>query len=251
MFLKGFREYFDRLALLSTRSLDRSAGELVLSEKQHTAQVIAHVAEISRRKAHLELGYKSLADYCVKHLGFSEGSAGQRVNVANVCHRYPEILESMARNELSLTVAGRLAPHLTPQNVGDLLAKARRKTRRQIEELLVSLKPRPIVSSGIRKRPQRPLDPNPDPVSDPASSRLVGKEAPKESPTRPRLGRIEAAQPEVYNFRFSAKKPFRDKLERLAEVLGVYDPNRNLGTLLEKAIDLALEKKDPQKKLER
>ncbi len=115
----------------------------------------------------------------------------------------------------------------------------------------MSLKPRPIVSSGIRMRPQRPMNPNPDPVSDPASLGLVRKEVPEESQPRPRLGRIEAAQPEVYNFRFSAQKPFRDKLERLAEVLGVHDPNRNLGTLLEKAIDLALEKNDPQKKLER
>jgi hypothetical protein len=38
---------------------------------------------------------------------------------------------------------------------------------------------------------------------------------------------------------------------RVAEVLGIQSPERNLQKVLEQALDLALEKKDPQKKLER
>jgi hypothetical protein len=71
-------------------------------------------------------------------------------------------------------------------------------------------------------------------------------------------GLLQPAQPEVFNFRFSAGKTFKDKLERLAEVLGVENPARELRSaaqadmaeVLEEALDLALEKKDPKRRLE-
>ena len=55
----------------------------------------------------------------------------------------------------------------------------------------------------------------------------------------------------VYNFRFSADKDFKDKLERLAEVVGIQNAQKNMAEIIEKALDIALEKKDPKKKLER
>ena len=45
----SFSAYFARLEQLSSEDLDRSVAELVLAEKLHVAQVIAHIAEISRR----------------------------------------------------------------------------------------------------------------------------------------------------------------------------------------------------------
>ncbi len=94
--MKCFKEYFGRLARLSTPVLNRAAGKLVASEKQCVARVVAHLSEISDRKAHLELGYKSLFDYSVKHLGLSEGCAYLRIQVANICRRFPEVLDSLA-----------------------------------------------------------------------------------------------------------------------------------------------------------
>ncbi len=55
----------------------------------------------------------------------------------------------------------------------------------------------------------------------------------------------------VYNVRFSAEESFKEKLERLAEVLGVFDPQKEMAALLERALDMALEKKDPRQRLER
>jgi hypothetical protein len=49
----------------------------------------------------------------------------------------------------------------------------------------------------------------------------------------------------VYNFRFAAGKSFREKLLRAAEVLGIENPERSLAEILEKGLDLFLEKKDP------
>ncbi|MCP3983684.1 MAG: HNH endonuclease [bacterium] len=64
-------------------------------------------------------------------------------------------------------------------------------------------------------------------------------------------GSIEPCRPSVYNVRFPATVAFKDKLERFAEVLGVHDAQGQLAEVLETAIDLALEKKDPAKRQER
>ena len=51
-----FTAYFERLEGLSTEELDRSVAELVRAENRNVALVIAHIAEISRRKGELERG---------------------------------------------------------------------------------------------------------------------------------------------------------------------------------------------------
>jgi hypothetical protein len=62
---------------------------------------------------------------------------------------------------------------------------------------------------------------------------------------------LEPAQPEIFNFRFSANGDFKKKLERLAEVFGVENPQKNMAEIIEKAVDISLDRKDPQRKLER
>ena len=52
---------------------------------------------------------------------------------------------------------------------------------------------------------------------------------------------------DLYNLRFSATSQFKNKLERLAEVLGIVNPEKCLAEVLEKALDVALEKKAPVK----
>jgi hypothetical protein len=55
----------------------------------------------------------------------------------------------------------------------------------------------------------------------------------------------------VFNFRFSADRSFKKKFERLAEVMGVENAQKHMAEILEQALDVALEKKDPKRKLER
>ncbi len=51
-----FARYAHRLESLSITELSRGAESLVSRERRYTAALIAHLAEISRRKGHLELG---------------------------------------------------------------------------------------------------------------------------------------------------------------------------------------------------
>ena len=109
---EAFKACFEKLEGLTNKELDRSTVDLVAVENQNVALVIAHLAEISRRKAALEHGYRSLFDYGVQRLGLSEGSVALRIQVANVSRRFPQILSALAEGRISLSVAGRLAPHL-------------------------------------------------------------------------------------------------------------------------------------------
>ena len=120
------------LERLSTEDLDRSAVDLVLAEKQNVAFVIAHIAEISRRKADIERAYPNLFVYCLQRLGLSEGSVALRIQVANVARRFPQVLAAIAEGRISLSVAGRLAPHLSEENVEKLLRDSAGMTKRAI-----------------------------------------------------------------------------------------------------------------------
>ncbi len=59
---------------------------------------------------------------------------------------------------------------------------------------------------------------------------------------------LEPARPEVFNFRFAADREFKEKFERLAEVLGVENPLLHMSEVMEQALDIALDKKDLKRK---
>ena len=241
-----FKSYFLKLERLSSAELDRSAQKLVLAENGNIAKLIAHIAEMSTRKAALELGYKNMFDYCVRRLNLSEGAVPARIHVANVSRRFPQLLVALAENRISLTVTSLLAPRVSEDNVDKLISDCAGMTRKETEEYLVALRPKRVFEPSIRKRPQpaappsRPAKPTPKAPAPPVDA------APKKSAPI-----LEPARPDEYNFRFAADRGFKDKFERLAEVLGVENAQKHMAEILEKALDIALEKKDPKKKLER
>ena len=243
--IEKFKSYFTKLERLSDGELDRSAQTLVKAENTSIAKLIAHLAEMSARKTALALGYKSLYDYAARRLNLSEGAVPARIHVANVARRFPQLLAALAESRISLTVACLLAPHLTEDNVEKLISDCAGMTRRETEEYLVALRPKPVFEASIRKRPAPAESPRPT-SSSPSSPPAPPVEPPRSSPPI-----VQPATPEMYNFRFSANREFKDKFERLAEVVGVENAQKHMAEILEKALDIALEKKDPKKKLER
>ena len=236
--IEKVKKYFGTLESLSTEELDRSTEKLVRAEKRNVALVIAHIAEMSRRKGYLDCGYKNLFDYCTRRLNLSEGSVARRIQVANVARRFPQVLVALAENRLSLTVAGLLAPVLIESNVEKFLGDCAGMTRREVEEYLVALRPKPVFVPLIRKMPTKaPVEPPPV---------LTARPTPRVSPAI-----LQPARPEVYNFRFSADRKFKEKFERLAEVLGVENSQQRMAEIMEQALDIALDKKDVKRKRER
>jgi len=238
--IEKIKTYFEKLVSLSTEELDRSIEKLVRAEKRNAALVIAHIAEMSRRRGHVERGYKNLFEYCTRRLNLSEGSVARRIQVANVSRRFPQILVALAENRMSLTVAGLLAPVLTEGNVEKLLADCAGMASRKAEEHIVALRPKPVFAPSIRRTPSPPALTAPQPAR---SETVTPRPVPRVSPSI-----LEPARPETFNFRFAADRKFKEKFERLAEVLGVENPLHHMAEIMEQAMDIALDKKDLKRK---
>ena len=166
-----------------------------------------------------------------------------RIQVANVSRRFPQLLIALAENRLSLTVAGLLAPVLTESNVEKLLGHCAGMTKREAEEYLVALRPKVAFAPSIRKSP------SPATIPPKATSRSIAQ-LPQETRPTPRVSPsiLQPARPELFNFRFAADRKFKDRFERLAEVLGVQNPQQHMAEIMEQALEIALDKKDVQRK---
>ena len=97
---------------------------LARSEREATADLIAHLAELDARRLYLGAGFSS-----------SEAEAYNRIEAARAARRFPAILDMLGDGALSLTTVRLLAAHLDDDNQRELLAAASRKSRRQVEEL--------------------------------------------------------------------------------------------------------------------
>jgi hypothetical protein len=69
---------------------------LIARERDVTAELIAHLAELDTRDVHLRAGYPSLYIYCRDALGLSEWEAYNRIEVARTARRFPVILDLFA-----------------------------------------------------------------------------------------------------------------------------------------------------------
>ena len=127
---------------------------LIERERDVTAELIAHLAELDTRDIHLRAGYPSLYIYCRDALGLSEWEAYNRIEVARAARRFPVILESLAEGSVSLTAVRLLAPHLTSANHRDVLEAARGKRKAEVGEIVARLSPRPDAPSSIRRLPR-------------------------------------------------------------------------------------------------
>ncbi|MCB9882578.1 MAG: HNH endonuclease [Planctomycetes bacterium] len=244
--------YIQHVEQLSDDELCSQATQLAGITLKHTAELIAHISVIADKQA-FRPEYTSLFTYCMNELGLSESETHVRTQVANVCRRHPELLDSLGANRMSLTVAGKLSPHLNPENATELIAACEGMTRRQVEEYLVQFKHGKEVTPGIRAvalPSSLPAPTTEEANHEPTSEGSSVPSLPVPSFHRP-VRRIEPVKPDVFNFRFAASGAFKNKLERLAEVVGVVDVEGKLAELLDMAIEHALEAKDPQRKLER
>jgi hypothetical protein len=155
------------------------------------------------------------------------------------------LLDMLADGRLHLSGIACLAPHLTPENREAVLARAVHKSKREIEKLAAELAPRPDAPSGMRKLPDRPAVPcatpedvvRPEPV---AEGRPAPAPAAPQSLLAPRP--IEPLSPARYKVQFTAGAEFHDKLERLRALLRSQVPDGDLGAVVEKAVDVMLER---------
>jgi hypothetical protein len=146
----------ESLGGLSDADLLVATRLLVGRSNQLLAELLAHLAEVEARGAHRTRACSSLYAYCIYELRFSEDEAYRRVTAARLVRRFPLLRGAVATGELHLTGLLMLGPHLTEQNVVEVLARAKHRTKKEISQLVRQLDPLPDVPARIE-----PLDPPP------------------------------------------------------------------------------------------
>ena len=141
------------LSRLSDPDLVAAVSRLATAERDATASLIAHLAELYGRRLHEHAGFSSLFTFCTEALRLSEQEAYDRMSAAKVVRRYPDVLEMLASGRVSLTTIRLVAPHLTEANHQELLAAASGMGKRQVQELLAQRFPEPDACFSVRRLP--------------------------------------------------------------------------------------------------
>ncbi len=76
--------------ILSDRDLLSRMRQLVQKERELLTEILHHLKEVERRKLFSDLGFKSLFDYAVRELGYSEGQAGRRIAAMKLLRELPQ-----------------------------------------------------------------------------------------------------------------------------------------------------------------
>jgi hypothetical protein len=107
---------------LSNDQLLAELNRFASNEIQATAQLVAHLAELDARGLYAALGFSSLFTYACEVLHLSEHEAYNRIEAARLARKFPVVLDLLGDGQVNLTTLRLLAPHLTPDNHGELLA---------------------------------------------------------------------------------------------------------------------------------
>jgi hypothetical protein len=200
---------------------------LVARERQVTADVLAHLAEVDARKLYADRAYTSLFQYVVEHLGHSEGAARRRITAARLAQRFPLILERLAVGAIHLSGLTLLGPHLTEANHVEWLDEARGKSKRRIEELVAARAPRSDVLPMIV-----PLTAAATPLAEPDSA--------AREPTSPHDRPVSGTAPlsaESFSVTVTIDRQTRETLAEAQDLLRHAVPDGDLGAIVGRALD--------------
>jgi hypothetical protein len=126
-----------------------------------------------------------------------------------------------------------LASHLTEDNVERVLAQTEHKSKRQIEELVAELAPKPDVPASIRRLPTSPQAP----AAQLCPERVAPPPPPPSNPAPEPPPKVEPLAPSRYKIQFTASGELREKLERLQALT-----QSDLAAVIEAAVSEKLER---------
>jgi hypothetical protein len=227
-----------RLSQMSNEQVVASLRALVGEGNRIVAKIVAYLVEVEERRIHLELACSSMFDFAVRKLGFSNGEAFRRITAARLARRFPRIIDAIASGRVHLSNLVLLRDHFSEENVEELLERAAGKSKREVEELVARLAPKPDVASSIRKVPERVVLA----VQSPLRAAAVGK-----SPTPTPQVQVQPLSEARYRVQLTASAQLRDKLEHARRLMSHRHPSGDLAAVVEEALDLLIEKLEKAK----
>src|SRR5262249_12451838 len=227
-------------ARLSNPQIKELLVAKVAAECVREAEILVLIGEADARKMYLEEGYPSMHAWCIEFFHFSKDVAYKRIHAARAARNYPVLLDAVEQARLHLSAVRLIAPHLTPENVEELVAAATHCTCEEIEEMLaprvvrletmldgsaahaneIALTPAPSseVSLMIPQQAARPVDPMPALLTELAPQSPVAQNLePPPLPTSSLHAKVEQPEPMVAVY---LTKQAHEMVQRAQALLG-------------------------------
>lgn len=240
----------ERCSKATDDDLRKELTFLVERERRNLAAVLAALGEYSYRRLYRDEGYYSMFEYCLRALKFDESSAYRHITAARVARQYREALPMVAAGELTLTSILILSPILTEENRKQMFKDAKGKSRRELETMVAGMSPLPPRMDYMQRVP--PPAPTPTWVPVGPASALTGVSEPSQAPSAPQPREWQAVIPvslERVRIGFDAAVALMGLIDRARQVLRHKHPEGRLEDVLTEALELFLERRDPQKRL--
>ena len=254
------------LSHLPDATLLRDLAALVTQDRVTTAAMLAHLAEVDARRLYLPAAYPSMYAYCVGELRLAEDAACKRIQAARAARRFPAIFPAVADGRLHLTAVCLLAPYLTPENAGELLAAAAGKSKGEIEAWLAQRFPRsdvlPLVvgltrvdgASGLLALGRGGVS-APERIGTAEPQAPIGQLAPGQvdrSAREPREAveprpRVRPFAPRRFALEVTIGQETHDKLRYAQALLGHAIPAGELAEVLDRALDALIRQPERRK----
>src|SRR3990172_6264492 len=129
----------------------RRLSQLLTQSRRVESELVAHIGEVDDRRLYARHAASSMFSYAIEVLHLSEAEAYLRIAAARASRKYPMLLAMLSDGRIHLSGIGKLAPYLTDSNCEQVLARAAHKSKREIEELVAELVPKPDVPASVRK----------------------------------------------------------------------------------------------------
>ena len=239
--------------ILNTSMIKKISDEQLLeqlktasaSERDATAHLIVLLAEMDSRRLYLAEGHSSLFTYCTQCLHLSEHAAYGRIAAARVARKFPIVLEFLRDGSINLTTVSLLASHLTSENSRRILEAARHKSKRDVEQQVAALAPKPDVALQIRRVPVREKTIERSVVAeDMAASKFTQRHDAIGPPPLPPLCStppvIAPIAPERYRVQVTINAETHQKLRRVQDLLRHVVSNGDPAVIFDRALTLLL-----------
>lgn len=219
------------LTHLRDDALLQGLDSLAAQDRATTARLLAHIAEVDARRLYAPAGYSSMHAYCVGKLRLSEDGAFKRILVARAARRFPELYVALEGGRVHLSGLTMLAPHLTADNVDELLARSTHLRKAQIERLLVEAFPQPEplrLDEGISALAPGQVDAgkiDPHPVP------------PNRAMTNSVPTRVAPVMARRFSVQVTIDEATHDLLRRAQALLGHAEPSGDLARVLHRALE--------------
>jgi hypothetical protein len=227
---------------LGDRELLARVKRLAECERVATAELVASLAELDARRLYLGEGCSSMFTYCTQVLHLSEHAAYSRIEAARAARRFPAILPLLSSGDLTLTVVGLLAPHLTPENHQELLRSASHKSKRGVEVIVACLRPKPSVMATVRKLPEPRATVRPAVSSTDATAGADAASPPAAPHLAPPVARavIAPLAPQRYKLQLTMNQATHEKLRRVQDLMRHRIPTGDPAEIFDRALTLLL-----------